>query len=153
MGSISAFGIGFAVLIGVWATSITAQAAGPAKSELRVELQQMRNAKGMVHACLTQDQTYFPDCKADSHAFRLSLPAAKAAELRFRDLPSGNYALSVIHDENGNGKLDTFVKIPREGFGFSGNPSIGFGPPKFGEVSFALETGRNQQVVRVRYLL
>lgn len=153
MGSISAFGIGFVVLTGVWATSISAQAASPERSELRIELEQMRNAKGMVHACLTQDRTYFPDCKADSHAFRFSLPAAKAAELRFRDLPSGSYALSVVHDENGNGKLDTFAKIPREGFGFSGNPPIGFGPPKFSEASFILEPGRNQQVIRVRYLL
>lgn len=134
-------------------SSIAAQAAEPAGSELRVEIEHMRSAKGTVHACLTKDRAFFPDCKSDSHAFRLSVPAAEAHELRFRGLPSGSYALSVVHDENSNGKLDTFVKIPREGFGFSGNPPIRFGPPTFREASFQLQPGRNQQVVRVRYLL
>lgn len=153
MGSISGFGIGCAVLTGAWVTSMAAQAAEPKGIELQVEVAKLRNQKGMVHACLTLNEAYFPDCKADVHSVRLSVPARDAAELRFRDLPRGNYALSIIHDENGNGKLDTFAKIPREGFGFSGNPPIRFGPPKFAEARFALAPGRNLQVVRVRYLL
>jgi len=73
--------------------------------------------------------------------------------VRFRNLPSGDYALSIIHDENANGKLDTFAGIPREGFGFSGNPRIRFGPPKFDEARFTVTAGRNEQAIRVRYLL
>src|SRR5690554_5348577 len=153
MGSTSGFGIGFAVLTEVWVSSIAAQAAAPAATDLRIELEQLRNAKGKIHACLTQDPAYFPDCKADAHALRLSVAADAGHELRFRDLPSGKYALSIIHDENGNNKLDTFARIPREGFGFSGNPAIRFGPPKFDEVVFKVIPGRNEQVIRVRYLL
>jgi uncharacterized protein (DUF2141 family) len=107
----------------------------------------------MVHACLTQSAEHFPDCEADASSLKLSVPAKEAGELHFRNLAAGTYSVSIIHDENGNGKLDTFVAIPREGFGFSGNPPIRFGPPKFGEASFRLNTGRNTQVVRVRYLL
>ena len=150
MGSISAFGIGCAVLIAALATSL---AASPQETTLRVEVDQLRNEKGLVHACLTMDRTHFPDCKGDPWAIRLTVPASEAGELNFRLSTQGDYALSVIHDENGNGKLDTFAKIPREGFGFSRNPPIRFGPPKFGEVSFALSPGGNLQVVRVRYFL
>lgn len=131
----------------------TSLAAAQQEMALRVEIDQLRNEKGLVHACLTRDQTHFPDCKGDPRALRLTVPASEARELNFRLTTQGDYALSVIHDENGNGKLDTFVKIPREGFGFSRNPPIRFGPPKFRDVSFALSPGGNHQVVRVRYLL
>ena len=107
----------------------------------------------MVHACLTQDKAHFPDCEGDARALKLSVPAREAHALEFRNLASGSYALSIVHDENGNGRLDTFAKIPREGYGFSGNPPIRFGPPKFAEASFTLAPGRNLQAVRVRYLL
>jgi len=107
----------------------------------------------VVHACLTRERAHFPDCKADAKALRMSVPAGEAGELRFVGVPDGSYALSIIHDENGNGKLDTFVKIPREGFGFSGNPPIRFGPPRFDEALFNLSAERNLQEVRVRYLL
>jgi uncharacterized protein (DUF2141 family) len=106
-----------------------------------------------VHACLTRDQAHFPDCKADPRAFRLSAPAGEAGQLHFRDLPSGTYAVAVVHDENANGRLDTFAKIPREGYGFSRNAPVRFGPPEFGEASFRLTPGRNIQVIRVRYIL
>lgn len=150
MGSISGFGIGCAVLTVAWATSL---AAATQEIPLRVEIDRLRNEKGVVHACLTRDQTHFPDCKGDPRALRVTVPASEASVINFRLSTLGDYALSVIHDENENGKLDTFAKIPREGFGFSRNPPIGFGPPKFGHVSFALAPGANLQAVRIRYLL
>jgi uncharacterized protein (DUF2141 family) len=106
-----------------------------------------------VHACLTRDQAHFPNCKADPLAFRLTAPASEAGQLHFRNLAGGTYALAIVHDENANGQLDTFVKIPREGYGFSRNAPVRFGPPKFGEASFTLTPGRNIQVIRMRYIL
>lgn len=120
---------------------------------LRIRVTELRNSKGMVHACLTSNRKYFPNCKADARAMRVSVPAREASELRFLRVPDGSYALSVIHDENENGKLDTFAKIPREGYGFSGNPPLRFGPPTFDEARIEVTQGRNHPVVRVRYLL
>jgi len=59
----------------------------------------------------------------------------------------------VIHDENGNAKLDTLAGIPREGFGFSRNPAIRFGPPRFAAARFAVGGDANQQQIRMRYIL
>lgn len=129
------------------------QPEATAGAELQVRLEKLRSERGLVHACLTRDPTRFPDCKADPRAFRLTAPAGETTLLRFQNLPSGHYALAVVHDENANGRLDTFASIPREGYGFSRNPPIRFGPPEFGEASFALGPGRTSQVVRVRYLL
>jgi uncharacterized protein (DUF2141 family) len=39
-------------------------------------------------------------------------------------LPPGTYALELMHDENGNGKLDkNAMGIPTEGYGYSNNPN------------------------------
>lgn len=80
------------------------------------------------------------------------MPAAQA-ELRFEGLPSGTYAVSLFHDENANGRLDTVLGIPREGFGFSRNPPIRFGPPRFSAARFALTSGDSVERVRLKYLL
>lgn len=126
--------------------------AGPA-GRLDVSLLKLRNLKGDVHLCLTRSPAHFPDCADDPHAMRRSAPAARLGEIDFSDLPSGNYALSVVHDENGNGRLDTWLKMPREGFGFSRNPPIRFGPPTFEQARFAVASGEVREAVRMRYLL
>ena len=56
----------------------------------------------------------------------------------FSAVPYGRYAVTVMHDENGNSKLDANIfGIPREGYGIS-NKAKGFmGPPKFGDAAFS----------------
>jgi uncharacterized protein (DUF2141 family) len=71
----------------------------------------------------------------------------------FAAVAPGDYALALLHDENGNGKLDSFAMIPKEGFGFSNNPKIRFGAPRFAETRFAVGAGTTRQTVRMRYLL
>lgn len=61
--------------------------------------------------------------------------------------------MAVIHDANANARLDTMLGIPREGFGFSRDPAIRFGPPRFAAARFAVAAGSANQQVRMRYLL
>jgi uncharacterized protein (DUF2141 family) len=107
----------------------------------------------MLHLCLTRDPKAFPDCGSDPEAVKLSRPAGGYRDLQFGALPPGRYALSVIHDENGNGKLDTFLAIPREGFGFSRNPKIRMGPPSFEEALIVIGRGSSHQTIGINYLL
>lgn len=45
--------------------------------------------------------------------------------VHFSNLKVGNYAVAVIHDENGDNNLNrNAFSIPAEGFGFSNNPII-----------------------------
>jgi uncharacterized protein (DUF2141 family) len=54
-------------------------------------------------------------------------------------LPPGEYALSIFHDENDNGKLDTnFIGIPKEPVALSNNARPKFGPPKYKDAVFEL---------------
>ena len=113
----------------------------------------LRSAKGQLLVCLTTRPDRFPDCQTDPYARRMTVAVSAGRELRFEGLPSGDYALALIHDENGNGKLDTMMGIPREGFGFSRNPAIRFGPPKFAEARIAVTSGATDETIRVKYLL
>lgn len=128
-----------------------AGAAAPLAT-LEVEVHSMRSAKGTIQACLTRDRRHFPDCRRDPSALKQSI-AAGARSLRFAGFAPGQYALTLVHDENANGKLDTIVGIPREGFGFSRNAKPRFGAPKFHEVSIEIAPGLTRKSVRMQYLL
>ncbi len=112
----------------------------------------MRSSRGLIRVCLTADPANFPACIDDADAVTLSVPAADR-RFAFPALPHGDYALAVIHDENGNGKLDTFAGIPREGFGFSRNAPVHFGPPRFAAAQFTLTGGSEAQRITMRYIL
>jgi uncharacterized protein (DUF2141 family) len=116
---------------------------------VELELTGLRSAKGLVQVCLTRDAGRFPECGKD--AMR-SVPATQAS-FRIEGLPTGSYAVSLFHDENRNGRLDTTMGIPREGFGFSRNPPIRFGPPKFAAARFTVGSGETEQRVKLKYLL
>lgn len=106
----------------------------------------------MLRVCLTADPKNFPGCVDDARAVTRTVPA-DAPQLAITGLPPGDYALAIIHDENSNKKLDTFMGIPREGFGFSRNPPIRFGPPRFTAAEFKLGADGATQSVTMRYLL
>ena len=128
-------------------------AAAQSGAEIEIRVEGLRNANGVVRLCLTRDPAHFPNCNGDPAAVRRSVPASHAASIRFHAVAAGSYGLSVIHDENDNGRLDRFLAIPREGFGFSRNPRIRMGPPRFDEVRFRVGTSPISHNVRLRYLL
>jgi uncharacterized protein (DUF2141 family) len=57
------------------------------------------------------------------------------------------YSFRFFHDENENEDIDTnWLGIPREGFGFSNNPKMLFGPPKFKKTLFDLNESKTLKV-------
>ena len=62
----------------------------------------------------------------------------------FKNIPKGVYAISLFHDENDNGTMDTnFVGIPKEAYGCSNNAKGFMGPPKWQDAKFEI----NDQVI------
>lgn len=58
----------------------------------------------------------------------------------FEGVTEGTYTVSVIHDENGNGKLDTnFMGIPSEPYGISKEGKSMFGPPSYEKAKFVVK--------------
>jgi uncharacterized protein (DUF2141 family) len=114
---------------------------------LKIKISEMTTNKGNVLFILFKDGVGFPDGPSQSiRQGKVSVAEARAGFI-LSDLEPGEYALSVIHDENSNNKLDTnFLGIPKEGFGFSKNPTITFGAPSFGECQFSLQDNKQIEI-------
>jgi len=62
------------------------------------------------------------------------------AEYTFEELPFGEYAIKLFHDENMDGELDSnFLGIPTEDYGFSNNARGTFGPADYDDTKFLFE--------------
>ena len=120
--------------------------------DVSIDVDALRSQKGLLQFCLTRNAKVFPDCDKDPAAHRMTV-SADTDVVHFSDIPPGEYAIAVLHDENSNARLDTFAGIPREGVGFSRNPKISFGPPSFSKAQFDAESGAPRQKVRMRYFL
>jgi uncharacterized protein (DUF2141 family) len=131
---------------------VLAAAPAGATGQLEVSIERLRSARGQVHVCLTRNSAHFPNCARDPAALKRSVSAGTTS-VRFDGVQPGAYAISLFHDENGNGRFDTFAGIPREGFGFSRNPTVRFGAPRFRQVVIDLGSGFARQTVRMQYLL
>lgn len=119
---------------------------------LNMVLEGLRSTKGQILVCVTRAPRYFPDCSHDPDK-RHFVVAAKGGAVTIGNVTPGDYAIAIVHDENGNGKLDTFVGIPREGVGFSRNPVLRFGAPSFRSASFAVAGAPVAQDIRLKYFL
>ncbi|HUD28195.1 MAG TPA: DUF2141 domain-containing protein [Novosphingobium sp.] len=133
------------------AAALTGTSAAPVP--VHVTVSELRSAKGQVLACLTARADAFPDCEKDPLARKVTVPAAAEVQLDFGSVPPERYAVSVIHDENANGKLDTRLMIPREGYGFSRDAAVRMGPPSFERAAVAVEGESVRLTIHMRYLL
>ncbi|MER3376031.1 MAG: DUF2141 domain-containing protein [Allomuricauda sp.] len=107
-----------------------------AQNTISVHVKNVDSAQGDVNVALyDSDETFL---SFDGVLKTSSAPAHKGiVTLQIVDLPIGEYALAVFHDENGNGKLDTnWLGIPKEKVAFSRAKMKMFGPPKFKECTF-----------------
>lgn len=131
-------------------SSLTANAPPPPTVEVSVT--GLRSAKGQLLVCLTTKASAFPDCSKDKASVRMAVKAADAGDFAIHAPAAGTYAIAVVHDENGNNKMDKAIFLPKEGFGFSRNPTITVGPPSFKSASFAV-AGDVRQAIRMKYML
>jgi len=123
------------------------------EASLIVSFAGLRSARGLMRVCLTRNPRFFPGCDKDPDAFKASVAAGPTANLRITGIASGDYALSVVHDENANARADMLLGIPREGVGFSENPRLLFGPPTFRAARFHIGGQDVAKLVRIRYFL
>ena len=119
-------------------------------ADLTVHVLGVRNADGDVRLTLFKG----PDFLKFDRVLRSTKSAAKpgTVSLHLCDLPPGNYAFSLAHDENRNGTADmNFMNIPTEGVAVS-NDARGFlGPPSAEAATFSVAGQATEQTVTLVY--
>lgn len=126
-------------------------------AELSITVDRLRSDRGQVLLCVFSEQSLdreaFPDCtKGRPVRQGKGIIARGKAVVTYTGLKDGVYAVAVIHDENGNGALDTnFLGIPAEGVGISNNPRL-LGKPQYAEARFEVK-GKTEITVEAKYIL
>ncbi|WP_016951708.1 DUF2141 domain-containing protein [Anabaena sp. PCC 7108] len=131
-----------------------ASARAGLNSNLTVNVDGIKNQSGKICASLFSKSKGFPaDSKKALQSECIEVTEAPQ-KLIFKNLKPGNYAVALIHDINADGVLNSnSFGIPTEGFGFSNNPLVLTGPPKFND-SAVLVAGSNTDIqIQLQYLL
>ncbi len=111
-------------------TTLCAPVAHAAR--LEVTVQGLQQAQGQLMLAVYDQPALWLRGKPLT-ATRIAVSVTGAVTHVFEDLPDdAEVAVSVFHDANGNGRLDSnAMGMPLEPYGFS-NDAVGqFGPPKF----------------------
>jgi len=76
--------------------------------------------------------------------------ADQKAEWIIDELPFGEYAIKLYHDENGNKKMDrNMLGIPSEDYGFSNNATGNFGPADYEDAKFIFNTSGQKHEINL----
>ena len=117
----------------VWTLLLLLPFSLSGQHRLEVVVSGVTSAEGNVLVALYSEAATFPKFES---VFRNGKAPAKVGDTRvvLEDLPAGDYALAVFHDENGNDALDkNWLGFPKEDYGFSMARTKAFGPPSFQE--------------------
>lgn len=115
---------------------------------LTVNVEKLRNSEGIVQFALYNKEGSIPD-----ENFKKCYKIVKAnivngsSTITFHSIPSGKYAVNILHDENNNSKIDKGFILPKEGIGFSNFQTIGMtNKPTFSKASFNLNSAMNIKI-------
>ena len=121
--------------------------AGP----LNVKIIGLKNDNGTVRCGLFNQADGWRD---EARAVKNVVATAKnnTAVCDFGVVDPGTYALAVFHAEANEHTVSYgFLGKPHQGVGFSNNPSIKFGAPKFSEAEFKISEAPNSQSITIQY--
>jgi uncharacterized protein (DUF2141 family) len=117
-----------------------------------VKVEGFRSDDGICRLLLFESSKGFPDSRGKAAAMLSGKIHGRRVGFSVTVRP-GRYAIAILHDENANEKMDkTWYGKPKEGFGASGNPEIGYGPPGFEESAVILDEKNNHLTITLNYL-
>ena len=105
---------------------------------LKITVNNIKNIKGKLQVCLTdRKEDFLKQCKY----IKSVAVTNNTISFEIANIKTGVYSVSLFHDENNNGVLDTkgLFGIPSEPYGFSNNPRTTFGPPSFENCTFLID--------------
>ena len=116
------------------------------KQDIVVKIVNVKSDEGKIYVGLYDSENSFLKTTYRGQVLAIENNTCKTI---FKDVPSGEYAISIYHDVNSNAKLDkNFLGIPKEDYTCS-NGAMGFmGPPKWNDAKFILENTTSYQELK-----
>lgn len=131
--------------------ALLAQSTPPPTPAVEVVMSGFASDEGQALVLVFAGEAGFPvDLKRAARTATAPIQGGRAA-LQL-SLSPGTYALAVIHDEDKDGDLDTFLGIPTEGLGCSNNAKGSFGPPPYSAARFTVGAEGAKQAISMVYI-
>lgn len=122
------------------------------RATLHVTVRGIRGEVGALSYLVFDEEGVFPQHRETAVAGGIADIDGKAVEFSVAGLPFGRYAISILHDEDGDLQMKTgLFGIPREGFGFSNDAPLRFGPPKFEDAAILVFEPVHRVTITIRY--
>jgi uncharacterized protein (DUF2141 family) len=132
--------------------SVQGFAAAGDKGDIIVTVTTFRNDDGGLYAILYNAVDAFPTKTDKAVKIVSSTVKNKKAQVMFNEIPYGEYAIAILHDENANRTMDyNFVGMPREGYGFSNDAKGMLRPPAYKDAKFTLDKPRLNATIKLNY--
>lgn len=133
------------------ALALAAAAAAVHAADITVTVDNVQDGEGQVLIGLFDTAATFPQQVARGQAVAAATrDATGRVRVVISGVPPGTYAVSAVHDRNGNGKLDrNLLGIPTEPYGFSGRAAGRFGPPAFADAAVELPAAGSAIAIRI----
>ncbi len=106
-------------------------------------------ARGGVLLSVLQTRGQFMQAQS-VHADRIESPAAGVVRVTFRDVAPGDYALMVLHDEDGDGEMTMDGSMPAEGWAMVNGDRLR-AAPTFDDVKFTVPAAGAALTVPMAY--
>ena len=121
--------------------------------EIVVEILGLENDQGQIGCRIFSKEDGFPDKKDKADKQLYSTPKSKKGGCTFVGYKPGTYAISVMHDLDSSGDLNTsLVGRPKEPWGVSNDvPARRFGPPLYKDCTFKYEGGK--KIIKIKLQL
>ena len=133
-------------LLALWMHVALAQ---PNTASVQLQIQGVESTSGQMLVVLFNSPEGYPN--HPEQAFRKAIVPVEmpVTTYTFTDLPLGVYAGFAVHDEDGNGEVDTrrIIPIPIEPIGATQGAKAMFGPHKFSDAKFSVNEGVNKQPI------
>jgi uncharacterized protein (DUF2141 family) len=144
-----AFSAGIRMFFLIFLLLIPSGLSAAVNGDIILRIKNLKYKKGKILVALFQSPEGFP---GDDKQSVKSWVLEPGKEFVLQDIPPGRYALSVLHDTDGNLRMSSnILGIPKEGFGFSGREPSFLSFPDFKKSAFDHPAGGTVLEINLHY--
>lgn len=134
------------ILKSLLATLLASGSLAAQADNLSLTITNIPDAQGQLMIQVVAGEAGFNEQQPPVASFILPATAGSVT-LATNALSAGEYGIRLLHDQNGNGEMDSnLVGMPKEPWGFSNSATGSFGPPKWEQVKFTIDGDTEQTI-------
>lgn len=132
----------FGIILATVVSTLSLKAQEATGITITVTIENVLSSEGQIIAGLHTEDTFM---KGEGIASQLKNASKGEMTLMFNDVTPGTYAIMLLHDTNGNNRMDFEANgMPKESYTNSGNIEM-YGPPTFAGAKFEV-SDENQEI-------